>query len=365
MRKLNPDNEMAKRAYLAWLEHAKGRNEATADQAIAAINAFEAFNRFKSFKTFRREQAISFKAHLIDQRNGATGKPLAKATLHSRLRALQGFFEWLAREPGYRKALVYSDAAYFGLTANDTRIATARRESRSPSLQEVTRVLEHMPTETLVQRRDRAVIAFTILTGARDRAIATMRLKHVDPERGLVHQDAREVGTKRAKTFTSCFLTVGELPAEIVRAWIAELKESEGFSADDPLFPACRVSPDINGAFSSSGLLREHWKTAAPIRAIFQKAFPAAGVPYYPPHSLRKTLGHLMYELDLSIIEMKAWSQSLGHDSALTTLTSYGELSLSEQSRVLAGISPARRNRPAAGALMDEIQSVLARHLKA
>lgn len=365
MRKLNPENEMAKRAYLAWLEHAKGRNEATADQAIAAINAFEAFNRFKSFKTFRREQAISFKAHLVDLRNGLTRKPLAKATLHSRVRALQAFFEWLAREPGYRKALVYSDAAYFGLTANDTRIATARREPRFPSLQEVIRVLEHMPSETLIQRRDRAVVAFAILSGARDRAIATMRLKHVDLDQRLVHQDAREVGTKRAKTFTSSFLAVGDLPEEIVRSWIVELRQCEGFGADDPLFPACRVSPDLNGAFSPSGVLREHWKTAAPIRAIFGKAFPAAGLPYYPPHSLRKTLGGLMYELNLTPIEMKAWSQSLGHDSLLTTLTSYGDLSLTEQSRVMAGISPSRRRSLPAGALMEEIQSVLAKHLKA
>jgi hypothetical protein len=35
-----------------------------------------------------------------------------------------------------------------------------------------------MPVETAIERRDRALIAFTILTGARDGAIASLKLKH-------------------------------------------------------------------------------------------------------------------------------------------------------------------------------------------
>jgi hypothetical protein len=33
-----------------------------------------------------------------------------------------------------------------------------------------------MPTETEIDRRDRAIIAFAILTGARDGAVASMKL---------------------------------------------------------------------------------------------------------------------------------------------------------------------------------------------
>lgn len=35
----------------------------------------------------------------------------------------------------------------------------------------------------VIELRDRALIAFTLLTGARDRAIASMKLKHVDQSR--------------------------------------------------------------------------------------------------------------------------------------------------------------------------------------
>ena len=100
MRKLNPENERVKRDYLAWLKNANGRDASTLDQVAAAINAFEAFTRYRPFKGFRREQATSFKEHLVEQQNPLTGKPLSKSTLHSRLHALRAFFEWLSREPG-------------------------------------------------------------------------------------------------------------------------------------------------------------------------------------------------------------------------------------------------------------------------
>ena len=82
-----------------------------------------------------------------------------------------------------------------------------------------------MPTDTLIQRRDRALIAFTILTGARDSAITSVKLKHVDPKAGYVEQDAREVQTKFSKTFTTYFFPVGDEIREIVVDWIEYLRE--------------------------------------------------------------------------------------------------------------------------------------------
>ena len=49
-----------------------------------------------------------------------------------------------------------------------------------------------MPAGSEIERRDRALVAFTLLTGARDSAIASMKMKHVDLIKGCVHQDARE-----------------------------------------------------------------------------------------------------------------------------------------------------------------------------
>lgn len=353
MRKHNPENERIKREYLRWLKNAQGRSEATLDITAAAIDRFERHAGFRDFKTFRREQAISFKEHLASERHRTTGKPLAKATLYGTLKTLMAFFEWLSREPGYRSKVHVADAAYFRPTDNDARIATARREKAAPSLAQVQHVISCMPEDTVVQRRDRAVIALILLTGARDGAVASLRLKHLDLARRELIQDAREVKTKRAKTFTAWFFPVGDAAVEALEVWVRELKDDLLFGPDDPLFPATRMGLSEDGLFAPVGVERIAWTTAGPIRELFRKAFDSAGLPNHGPHSLRRTLVALAYDLELGPRELKAWSQNLGHESMLTTLGSYGTLGAQEQAEVMRGL-----DRSAANGQAEELDSM-------
>jgi len=67
-----------------------------------------------------------------------------------------------------------------------------------------------LPAGSDIERRDRAIIAFTLLSGARDSAIASMCLKHVDVGRRRISQDPRDgVQTKNAKTIITTFFPVG------------------------------------------------------------------------------------------------------------------------------------------------------------
>nr|QQZ50669.1 site-specific integrase [Phenylobacterium glaciei] len=237
MIKRNAENERVKRDYLIWMREARGRSEETLDIAAAAIDRFQTHTGYKAFKTFRPEQATSFKADLSRQTSPASGKPLSKATLYGTLKGVQAFFEWLSREPGYRQAVRMSDAEYFTLNRNDARVATATRERPSPSLEQVRHVLSVMPTTTTLERRDRALIAFILLTGMRDAAVISLKLKRLDIGRKQVSQDARDVKTKAAKTFASHFFPVGEDVELIVREWVEELTQTHLFGPDDPVFP--------------------------------------------------------------------------------------------------------------------------------
>lgn len=100
MRKHHPENERIKREYFSYLTEAKRLSEKSVDQVAAAIAAFEASTGFKDFKRFHIEQAKKFKRLLGEQTNPETGKPLAVATVHSRLMALKAFFQWLAGRQG-------------------------------------------------------------------------------------------------------------------------------------------------------------------------------------------------------------------------------------------------------------------------
>jgi integrase len=343
MTKHHAENERIKRAYFTYLEEAKRMATASVDQVTAAIAEFERHTGHKDFRKFHIQQAKAFKAYLNAALNTEKGKPLAKATIRSRLMALKAFFQWLAGQPGYKSRISYHDAEYFNPSANDGRIATAHRTRSVPTLDDIRRVLAHMPTGTDVEKRDRAVIAFAILSGARDDAIASVSLKHVDLGARIVFQDAREVRTKNRKTFTSWFFPVGDDIEITVVDWIGFLTAQQQFGPDDPLFPTTKMGLNEEKLFSVLGLSRAHWKDAAAIRRIFKAAFESVGLPYANPHSFRNTLVRMGEEVYRTPEEFKAWSQNLGHEQMLTTFCSYGTVASRRQGEILASIR-ARRN---------------------
>ena len=172
---------------------------------------------------------------------------------------------------------------YFNPSNNDGRIAKATRDRPAPTLEQIRRVLDAMTGQSDLEKRDRALVAFTILSGARDDAIASMLVRHVNLGQRTVFHDAREVRTKNRKTFTSTFFPVGEDTESIVVDWISFLTNERLFGPDDPLFPATRVEVGKEGLFSPTGLERVGWSNASAIRRIFHLAFERAGLPAQLP----------------------------------------------------------------------------------
>ena len=80
---------------------------------------------------------------------------------------------------------------------------------------------------------------------------------------------------------------------------------------------------------------------------IFKEAFAAAALPYFNPHSFRKTLALLGGELCETPEQYKAWSQNLGHEHVLTTFMSYGQVSSHRQAEIIRTIraEPRGQNR--------------------
>ncbi len=345
--KRSPGNERTKRRYLQFLADAKGRDIASLDGVAKALERFDDYNRRRDLKKFHIEQARGFKAHLMEQRNARTGAPLSASTIYSTLGILKTFILWLAEEPDYRTCIKKSHAEYFNPPENLARVASAHRHRPCPTLAQIQFVLDAMRTATEIERRDRALIAFTILTGARDRAIVSFKLKHIDLERELLEQDARQVRTKRAKTFTTWFFPVGDAIRQIVVEWVTYLRTEKGFGPEDPIFPKSRVETGPDLRFAANGLDREHWANADTVRVTFKAAFEKAGLPYFNPHTFRNTLVQLAYELKLDAEQFKAWSQNLGHEQCLTTFSSYGTLPPHRQAAIIRGLANAPHVQPA------------------
>ncbi|GAB4363816.1 MAG: hypothetical protein Kow0026_28550 [Oricola sp.] len=361
MRKRNANNERIKRKYLQFLREAKQLSPKSVEQAAAAIASFEESTGWRDFAKFHVEQARKFKAQLADAVNEKTGKPLAKATIKSRLKEVKAFFFWLASEPGYRSKLKHSDTEYFNISANDNRIASAHREMPVPTLEQVLGVIGSMPAGSEIEMRDRAVISFALLTGARDDAIASIPIGLVDLEKRSVFQDARTVRTKNRKSFTTYFFPVGDEVTAIVADWIDYLTRQKGYGPDDPLFPATEIALNENGLFHPSGLKRAFWSNAGAIRRIFREAFEAAGLPYCNPHTIRKTLVRLGEQRCRTPEEFKAWSQNLGHEQVMTTFRSYGNVPGNRQGEIMARIG---RRDDTNSALTPEARAALELLLK-
>jgi hypothetical protein len=116
------------------------------------------------------------------------------------------------------------------------------------------------------------------------------------------------------------------------------LRDVKGFGPDDPLFPKSKVEFDGNEEYRAVSIDRAPWANANRVRQIFRDACARAGLGYYNPHSVRKTLVQLAYDLGLGAEAFKAWSQNLGHESCLTTFSSYGTISPARQAEIIRNL---------------------------
>ncbi|GAA4752493.1 hypothetical protein GCM10023264_19280 [Sphingomonas daechungensis] len=262
MTKPNAKNERIKREYVLYLEEAMRRDPSTVDRVLKSIDRFEESTRRRDFRSFHRRQAVAFKQRLAEALNARTGERLSKATVHSILRDLHAFFFWLAHLQGFKSHIAYSDADYFNLSDKDVAIANARREKRVPTLAQVELALAAMPVETALERRNRAVVAYAVVTGARVAALASFRLGDVNIDEGFVDQDARHVRTKFSKTFRTTLMPVSDLSMSIARDWYVEMSADLTRGPADPLFPATEMGLTAESVFAPRGLGREPLRAA-------------------------------------------------------------------------------------------------------
>ncbi len=340
MSKYNPKNERIKREYFRYLKEAQQRADTTLNGIRKALARYEDYTGHKDFATFNKDQAVAFKKHLSVQKAQRTNEPISKATMLTTLNALKEFFVWLSWQSGYKTRLHVPDTEYLNLTTKEISVAKAAKHKNYPTLEQIRRVILLMPTETDTQRRDRALIAFTALTGMRDSAIASLRLKHIDLTRTppLVRQEPDLVKTKFSKQIMTYFFPVGDDLQKIVLDWVTELRDEKLYGMNDPVFPKSKIGHDENRSFALQGLQPQCWSNATPIRQIFKYEFEAAGLPYFNPHLFRHTLTHMGQELCKTPEQMKAWSQNLGHENVLTTFTSYGQIDPYRQGDVIKNL---------------------------
>jgi site-specific recombinase XerC len=95
------------------------------------------------------------------------------------------------------------------LSKQETRMAIEPNKRKIPPIEDVIKVIEAIDLETEVDQRDRALLCFTLLTGARISAIYSLPMKAFESETLTVDQNPRYgVKTKFSKRIVTTFFPI-------------------------------------------------------------------------------------------------------------------------------------------------------------
>ncbi len=335
---LNSKNEKIKRKYFKWLKEAKGLAELTICAVEKAIWLYEDFTEHEDFGRFNQNKAVGLKKWL--QKRMHRGKAISTTTVYHYLRHLKGFFVWLSGQPGYKSKISVDSVSYLSLEKKKVREATASKQVRYPSLEYIRELADSIEIKTEIDQRDRALIAFLLLSGMRDKAVSTLPLGCFDSEKLEIHQDPKAgVDTKFGKSFVTVLLRFDNRLVEYVVKWAEYLVRTKLFAPTDPLFPRSKLEQIEDGfTFVSREVEPVYWRGTGSIRMILMSHSAKAGLEYYHPHSFRHTAVSLVMKHCRNAEEIKAVSQNFGHEHVGTTMMTYGMLDSFRVGEVIRGI---------------------------
>jgi len=323
MGKVNAKNERVKRSFFRWSKEANGCCDSTVNNIENAILLWQEFSKNEDFALYNSDKAIEFKKWLTKRE--FRGKPISIVTYHTYLRYLKKFFGWLIRETGYKSRIKPNAVDYLKITEKEERIATQSTPRNYPPLDYVRKLVDSINPKTDIDLRDKALVSFTLLSGMRDKAIATLPLGCFDKEKLIILQNPRKgVETKFAKLIPTTLLLFDEKVLGSIIDWVNCL-ETRGFGSQDPLFPRSKSKQGEDGITfeTASEVEPVYWQGTGGIREIFKKRSQEAGLPYFPPHTFR----HLAIDLAVKACktgeEIKAISQNFGHEHVATTFSVY------------------------------------------
>lgn len=330
-------NEVMKKQFFLYLKEVKGFSKDSIDAHERAVLLWQECHENKDFSGFGKQQVMGFKDWLVSRVN-RNGEPLSLVYRYNVLRRLRLFFEWLSMQPHYKSRINSTVVEYLSLSKKETRIAIQPNKRTIPPIEDVIKVIEAIDVQTEVDQRDRALICFTLLTGARISAIYSLPMKAFDETTLTVDQNPRfGVKTKFSKRIVTTFFPIEyEQAIHYFLDWYSYLKGKRGFTPDDPIFPQAVVENGTeNISYYNTGEVEPlFWASSNSVRKIFQKRFLEAEIPYYHPHTFRHLVVKEFAKTRLTEEEKKAISQNLGHENTGTTFGSYGYGHIEEERQV-------------------------------
>lgn len=330
----NYENESIKREFFEQLKGARGFSKSSIRSHAEAMNQWEVFTKNEDFSTYDKSTAIAFTEWLGTRPAKTKLGTISIVTQYNYLRRIKKFFTWLCDQPGYKSKIIKSDVDYLRLSKADAQIARTGTTKRMPTFEDAKKIIEGIKGNSEIDRRDRALLSFALITGGRISAIVSLKMKSFDKELKQVNQNPGDgVKTKNSKRILTTFFPIGwDEPEKYFIEWYDYLL-SKDFRPDDPIFPATEGSfVDGENSYSKETVGQDAWVGTGAARKIFEKRCRNVGLPYFHPHSFRHLVVNLLSKKRLTEEEKRAISMNLGHENVGTTFGSYGYGSMSNES---------------------------------
>jgi integrase len=341
-------NEKVKRRYFDYKRGPDGFSDTSILAVEKAIWKYEEFSEQEDFGLFNNKKADQFKKYLATKLNKKSGKLLGLKSQYHHLRHLREYFLWLSTQPGYKSRIEVNDAMYLQLSKKERQMATAPSEPKYPTLAQIQKMCS-FPINNEIDQRDRALIAFTAITGIRDQAVVTLRIGCYDPETRIVKQlPSMGVETKFSKEIYTTLLSIDVDLYRYFSEWYEFVTKEKHFGLEDPLFPSTEIAQvgPKHHAYESKGVSKKFWADAGPMRQIFRDRAKEVGVDYFYPHSFRHFVTVEAEKHITTAEQMKALSQNLGHEHIATTYMAYGSMSHRRVNEVVKSIDFSEKKTP-------------------
>lgn len=330
------ENESIKREFFEQLKGARGFSKTSVRSHAEAINQWEIFTKCEDFSAYDKSKAVAFTEWLGTRGAKTKSGKISLVTQYNYLRRIKKFFVWLADQPKYKSKILKGDIDYLRLSKADAQVARAGTTKKMPNFEDARKIIEGITGDSEIDRRDRALISFALITGARISAIISLKMKNFDKILKQIDQNPGDgVRTKNSKRILTTFFPIGwNDPEKYFMDWYMYL-ESKNFQPNDPIFPITEGSfVDRKNKHFKETVGQNAWVGTGAARNIFDKRCKDVGLPYFHPHSFRHLIVSILSKKRLTEEEKRAISMNLGHENVGTTFGAYGYGSMNNETAI-------------------------------
>ena len=283
--------------YLHWLEFDRHRSQNTITEYRRDLKRFLTFAESSAPRdtaALDRDLIRAFQRHVSHDaiQTPAGARPHSLATRQRRLVSLRSFLRFASREEWTSRDL----AAVIDLPKLPQRLPKPLEDADRE------RLLHEMPTETLADKRDRALMLLLLCTGARISEVLRLNIDDWGHERLTV------VG----KGDKERVVNVTDRARDAVDDYLSERKDPS-----PALFIGFQPASKTSATTETANRL-----TPTGARYICNQVARKVNMPHFHPHRLRHTLGTLVQE---QLGDARLTADTLGH-SGLGSVSGYTKI---------------------------------------